>query len=483
MSDTKMNQKEILDPATGEVLVAGSEPYIDPDIENAAVKKFDRYVLPQILILVLLSYLDRSNIGNARVFGFEEGLHLQGIEFNNISTMFFVTYVTCEIPWVMAVKRWGANVVLALAVIAWSILTIGMGFVKNYHQAIALRLLLGAAEAGLYPGLVFLISTIYQRSQQAKRVSILPLSAAISGAFGGLIAYGIQSMGDKAGLSPWRWLFIIEGVVSVVIGGVALFTLPKTAESAWFLNEEEKAVMRAIKLREAAYKGPDKFEWKYMTMAFTDPFVYVAAILSLCGGITLFGFNTFLPTILKGLGYKGLEPNYYSIPCYVVGTLTLLLWTSLSDRLEKRALFLFIAPIPAIIGYSIVLGTSNGAVGYFAMFMCAAGIYPCNALIITWVNNNLAPDHKRSIGMPLFLSISNISGIVSSQIYPGWDGPRYIIGNSCSVAAACSISMLTVVVWFLLRRRDQKKEKMIAEGVAENGYEGEDRGLNFRYKL
>ncbi|KAK2008590.1 hypothetical protein LZ32DRAFT_685052, partial [Colletotrichum eremochloae] len=181
--------------------------------------------------------------------------------------------------------------------------------------------------------------------------------------------------------------------------------------------------------------------------------------------------------------YTGLEPNYYSIPCYVVDTFTLILWTTLSDRLDKRALFLFIGPFPAIIGYSIALGTKSGAAGYVAMFFCAAGIYPCNALVITWINNDLAPDHKRSVGHPLFLSISNASGIISSQIYPAWDGPRYIMGNSASVAAACSIAVLTVVVWHMLRRRDQEKERLIAEGVPGNGYEGTDRGLTFRYKL
>ena len=241
--------------------------------------------------------------GNARVFGFEEGLGLKGTQFNDISTMFFVTYVVCEIPWVMAVKRWGANIVLALALISWSALTIGIGFVHNYAQAMVLRLLLGAAEAGLYPGLVFVISTIWPRTSQAKRVSSLALAAAISGAFGGLIAYGIQTMGDRLGIAAWRWLFIIEGVVSMVVGGISLFTLPKTAESAWFLNAEEKAVMIARKHADAVYKGPDEFDWKYVRMAFSDPFVYVTALVSMCAAIPLFGIVTFLPTLLKGMGY------------------------------------------------------------------------------------------------------------------------------------------------------------------------------------
>ncbi|KAL1856484.1 hypothetical protein VTK73DRAFT_8235 [Phialemonium thermophilum] len=134
--------------------------YIDPQLERSTVAKFDKYVLPQMAVLIILAYLDRSNIGNARVFGFEAGLGLQGTDFNNISTLFYVTYIVFEVPWVMAVKRFGANKVLAVAMVSWSLTTLGTGFIRNYHQAIAVRLLLGACEAGLFPCLTFFISTV-----------------------------------------------------------------------------------------------------------------------------------------------------------------------------------------------------------------------------------------------------------------------------------------------------------------------------------
>ena len=240
--------------------------------------------------------------GNARVFGFEAGIGLKGIEFNNISTLFYVTYIVFEVPWVMAVKRFGANKVLAIAMVCWSLTTLGTGFIKNYHQAIAVRLLLGAFEAGLFPCLTFFISTVYSRQSQSKRVASLYGASALSGAFGGLIAYGIQTMGERCGLAAWRWLFIIEGIISIVLGGLAWVTLPSSAEEAWFLNPEEKNLMLARKRRDAIYKGDDKFSWAYAKMALLDPFVYMAAFCLFCSSIPLFGFGTFLPTIIKGLG-------------------------------------------------------------------------------------------------------------------------------------------------------------------------------------
>jgi predicted MFS family arabinose efflux permease len=383
----------------------------------------------------------------------------------------------------MAVKRFGANTVLATALISWSVVTLGTGFIKNYGQAIAMRILLGAAEAGLVPALSFVQSTIWDRNSQAKRVSLLYMSICLSGAFGGLIAYGIQQMGDRHGLSAWRWLFIVEGIFSICVCIIMYFTLPTSAEKAWFLTEEERALMRARKARDLRFKGDDKFSWTYAKRAFTDPFVYLAASLLFASSIPLFGFSTFLPTILKGLGHTGMEANYLSIPPYILASITLICWTTLSDKLNKRALIAFLAPLPCVLGYAIVVGTPNPTAGYVAMFLCAAGIYPYNATLLTWVSNNLAPDDKRSVGIPLFASLANISGAVASQIYPSSDGPRYVKGNSISLGMEAFACGGILAIWLMLARRDKVKAKLEAEGVEDNGYGSEDRGLGFRYTL
>ncbi|ORY19060.1 major facilitator superfamily domain-containing protein [Clohesyomyces aquaticus] len=224
-------------------------------------------------------------------------------------------------------------------------------------------------------------------------------------------------MGDQHGISAWRWLFIIEGIISIVICGIVWFSLPRSAEQAWFLNEEEKALMRARKARDARFKGAAEFSWKFAKRAFTDPFVYMTASLLFASSIPLFGFTTFLPTMLRGLGHTGLEANYLSTPPYILASISLISWTTLSDKLNKGALVAMLAPLPCILGYIIIVGTPKGGAGYAAMFLCAAGIYPYNATLLTWVSNNLAPDDKRSVGIPPFASRANISGIVASQIY------------------------------------------------------------------
>ncbi|KAL3419475.1 nicotinic acid plasma membrane transporter [Phlyctema vagabunda] len=462
--------------------VARSEIYIDPEAESRTLRKFDMIVLPQAFIFILLNYLDRSNIGNANVFGFSEDLNLKGTQFGNISTLFYVPYILLETPWVMCVKRFGPNKVLAVALVSWSIVTICTGFIHTYGQAIAMRMLLGICEAGVAPGFAFIFSTIWDRKDTAKRVALIYFANVMSGAFGGLFAYGIQSMGERRGIAAWRWLFIIEGTVSLVVCGGCWLSFPNTPESAWFLTKDEKEIMRQRKLRDVKYKGDDVFDWKYAKMACRDPFIYAASLSFFCSSVAIFGFGTFLPTIIRGLGFNNLQANYLTIPVYMAGAINLVISSWLSDRLQKRALFLFIMPVPVIVGYIIAAGSAVPGVGYFAMFLCCMGIYTFNALILTWVTINLQPDYKRSVGVPIFVSLGNLSGLVASQLYPSSQSPRYVMGNAVSAGMETLAVIIVVGAYFVLRRRNQAKQKLIAEGVEDNGLEG-DMALDFKYAL
>lgn len=184
----------------------------------------------------------------------------------------------------------------------WSICTLGTAFINNYGQAIAVRMLLNAAEAGLAQGFAYLFSTIYPRETAAKRIMTTNLAACISGAFGGLFAYAVQTMGRTAGLAAWRWLFIVEFLITLFIGGIGLFFLPTTVETAWFLNDEEKRTMELKKLRDFIHRGEERFDRKWAKAALTDPFVYLLGIAFFTSSVAINGFGVFLPTIISGLG-------------------------------------------------------------------------------------------------------------------------------------------------------------------------------------
>jgi MFS family permease len=207
-----------------------------------------------------------------------------------------------ELPWVLAVKRWGANKAIGTAFVLWSASTLGTAFIHNYGQAIACRMILNAAEAGLAQGFAYLFSTIYPRELAGKRIMTTNLAQCISGAFGGLFAYAVQTMGDVGGFAAWRWLFIIEFIITVFVGGIGWIFLPKSAESAWFLNAEEKETMRLKKMRDMALRGDEGFDRKWIKIALTDPFVWLLGVAFFTSSVAINGFGVFLPTIISGMG-------------------------------------------------------------------------------------------------------------------------------------------------------------------------------------
>jgi MFS family permease len=383
---------------------------------------------------------------------------------------------------VLALKRFGANRVLGVAIVGFSTATLGTGFVQNYHQALACRLILGVFEAGLIPAMVFMISTIWNRRQQAKRVAIIYCATAVSGAFGGLIAYAIQHAGSRHGLESWRWLFIIEGALSMAVGIISFFTLPFSAEKAWFLNVEQTETMRLKRLRDSAYKGDSSLVLPQIKLALTEPLVYLAAIALFSSSIALLGFGTFLPTIVRGMGYTSLQANYLTIPVYIAATISVAAVSWISDRVNKRAIVLACIPLPVLVGYAVALGTAKPGPGYFAMFLCGIGIYPFNCIMLTWIASNLSPDAKRAFGLPLAATLANTAGVTSGQIYPLTDAPRYISGNAVSLAMEACALICVGLIWLLLRRRTVAKQRDLQEGKDGNGQMG-DRALDFEYTL
>ncbi|KAH8901719.1 high-affinity nicotinic acid transporter-like protein [Thozetella sp. PMI_491] len=456
--------------------------YIDPEKEASARRKFDIYLVPVSLIFIILSALDRNNLGNAVIFGFSEDLGLVGNQFNNIQTLSSFCSFAGELPWTLAVRRFGARKALGTAFLIWSICTLGTAFIHTYGQAIVIRMILCACESGLSPGFAFVYSTIYPQEQAGKRIMTTNLAQCISGAFGGLFAYAVQTMGTQRGLAAWRWLFIVEFCITMVIGGVGWIFIPDSAETAWYLSEEEKETMRLKRKRDHLLRGDQKFDWKWARESLKDPFVYLLGTAFFTSSVAINGFGVFLPSIINGLGYTSLQANYMTIPVYILGAISLLTQVYFSDRLRRRGVFIIGCCVPVAVGYLICVGTAAPGAGYAGMFVLVIGLYPISTLAVTWATNTFSPDSKRAIAMPLVYTMADISSMVSSQLYPSTQAPRYVQGNAVSAGLTCVAGFLYTGSWYMLKRRNMKKEKLLAENATSNGMEG-DRSLDSMYML
>ncbi|KAJ6007310.1 hypothetical protein N7540_011286 [Penicillium herquei] len=455
-------QKEVdqalttMDEASGESL----DVTLDPEKERKLLLKLDLAFVPIIMLAYLSCFLDRSNIGNVKVAGMPEDIHASDSEFSTAISIFYATYVIFESPWAVLMKKLTPRNILTGLCIVWSVTTVFTGFIESVGSLYATRLILGACEAGLFPCLNLYLTMVYRREEQAKRVSYLMSCAAISGAVGGLLAYGLLQMDGIGGKAGWRWVYIIEGIFSFFIAILIWFGLPNNPEEAYFLTEEERWMMRVRNEQRRKYMGSENFSWEEMRIAASDPKLLFSAVVQFCQDILLYGFSTFLPTILESMGYDSLMSNVLTVPVYIWGAIVFISIAVCADRYSKFASFIFAVNIFGIIGYSLLLGVSDTGVRYFATFFIAIPTFTAVGLNLAWLNVNVAPQYRRALEIGLQQTIGNCAGIVAGQVYRT---SPYVLGNSFSLGAVV-VSQFVVVGHGLYLRRQNKVKNEIERG-------------------
>jgi MFS family permease len=250
-TDLKANAEAAEYPETG--LPAQDEDFKRK--EAALVRKLDLFIAPVMMMLMLISYLDRGNIGFAATQGMAADIGLKGNQLNTAVSIFYIFYILAEFPTSIYVKRLQFNRVIPIITFCWGLVCMSNGFVQNFAGLAVCRLILGFFEGCLFPAMTLLLANWYRREELAQRVSYLFIASALSGAFGGLIAFGILYMDGVAGYPGWRWLYILEGLITLVWAGCCVFLVPKNYQTAYFLNAEEKKIMAWRYEQSFAYSG------------------------------------------------------------------------------------------------------------------------------------------------------------------------------------------------------------------------------------
>lgn len=210
---------------------------------------------------LFVAYLDRSNIGNAAVAGLNDQLGLTDAQFSTVVSTFFATYIVFMVPFVLALRWLKVHRAISAMACAWSIVTIGTAFVKSYGALLACRLILGICESAFFPSISLYITMVYRREEQGMRFAYLFAATAFSGMFGGLVATGITKIGTVGGLRAWSWLYIIEGLISLVVVPWAWFGLPEFPSQAKFWTPEQRETMERRDMKRQEYMGANQFEW------------------------------------------------------------------------------------------------------------------------------------------------------------------------------------------------------------------------------
>ncbi|KAL8794718.1 MAG: hypothetical protein Q9182_007597 [Xanthomendoza sp. 2 TL-2023] len=478
-------------PGIGHDYVGIDTSGVDP---KKVLMKMDLHLIPMLALLYLLSFLDRGNIGNARIEGLVDDLKMTGPQYNWTLTVFFFTYCVFEVPSNLILKRLRPSIWLPSIMVAWGTVMTLMGVVQGFKGLLIARLFLGVAEAGLYPGVAYYITMWYCRTEAQFRQAMFFSAASVAGAFSGLLAYAIAKMDSVGGYDGWRWIFILEGILTVLVAVVAFFTIYDFPETAQFLTEPERAwVIHRLRYQGSKDSGQmvaesEHFKWKYVREAFTDWQIYLG--LWMYWGIVcpLYGTSLFLPSIINELGYTSSTAQLLTVPIYIVAAILAVAVAWYSDRSGQRSPYILACMSAIGIGFIICIAASahGGVPGvvYAGIFIAVCGIYPAFPGNVTWISNNLAGSYKRSAGMAVHIGVGNLAGAMASNFYRTTDRPKYLLGHGLELAfvsvGICAVLGLRLNYARINRKRDQMPLGEYSE--AENSEKG-DRAPTYRYVL
>ncbi|KAH7138152.1 major facilitator superfamily domain-containing protein [Dendryphion nanum] len=444
-----------------EVLNDTAGTNIDPVAEKKLLRKCDLRVLPPLFVLFLLAFLDRTNIGNAKIQGLTEDLDMHGSDYNIALFVFFIPYILFEVPSNLVIKKMAPSTWLSLIMILWGISTIGMGLVKNFEGLVAMRVLLGLFEAGLFPGCVYLISMYYKRYELQWRLTLFFAASIIAGGFGGLFAFAIAKMDGVGNYSGWRWIFIIEGLLTLVVGIGAKFWVPDWPETATFLTESERALLIARLSADSGAATMNRLDKRATKRIFSDPKIYLGTLAYF--GIVNTGYagSFFIPTIVRELGYTASAAQIRSIPIFAVATVTAIGAAWVTDRARHRYAFCIVGLVVASIGYILLLAQDNLSTGvkYFALFLIVPGGYITQPITLVWMSNLVSGHYKRSVSSAMQVGFGNIGGIVASNVFLDREKPTYVTGYGVSLGMLWICGAACTALFFFAKWENGKRER------------------------
>ena len=433
------------------------------ETEKRIVRKFDFLIIPCLFIVFLFSNLDKSNIGNSETGGMGKDLNLKDNEYGNAVSLLYVTYVVFETPVALSIKYLGPKYLLSVTYLLFGICCLCTSFAVDYHSLLACRMLVGLFESSTIPSIDVILSMLYTRGEMAKRCSVVYSAAAISGAFGGLLAFGLLHMDGVANWQGWRWLFAVEGGLSILGFPVLIILLPHDPRNAWWLSEKEKAILSVRLEKYDDFHQDEKFSFKEVGRAFRDLNFYLFCSYQICADVTMFGISTFLPSIIKGMGFTSYSTQLMTIPIYFVSYLSFALVGYLSDRFGIRGIFLIACLSSEVIGYSILVSVDTLGVRYYGCIMIAFGLYVGSGLSLMWLNNNVAGHYKRATASGMATTIGNIGGVIVGQIYTSDTAPRYFKGLKITLGLTCGGILFSSLILANFYRKNKMHEKILEQ--------------------
>ncbi|MFD8805292.1 MFS transporter [Streptomyces sp. NPDC059597] len=423
---------------------------VDLTRENAVFRKVVRRIVPFLVLCYIVSYLDRVNVGFAKLqmsgdLGFSEASYGLG------AGLFFIGYFLFEVPSNLLLQRVGARTWIARIMISWGLVSAAFVFVTNEATFYVLRFLLGAAEAGFYPG-VILYCTYWFPSHRRGRVIAMFMSAIpVAGIFGNpLSGWILDAFHGTGGWQGWQWMFALEALPALAVGVATLFYLDNGVRDAKWLSDEEKDVVERALAEDATHRTVHGRVWD----GFRDPKVWLMSLIYFCFVMGQYALTFWMPTFVESTGIKGnLAIGVLSSVPFLAALVAMNLFGRSADRRRERRWHLVVPSLMGAVGFTLAASWSGStALSLIALSFAAAGVLTCAPLFWSLPTAFLGGT-AAAAGLALINSVGNLAGFVSPYMIGALkDGtgsaaiPMYVLACSLVVGAAAVLSTKKDVV-------------------------------------
>jgi ACS family tartrate transporter-like MFS transporter len=343
------------------------------ELERSTMARVTWRLLPFLLLLYIISWLDRVNVGFAKL-QMNSDLGMSDTAYGFGAGIFFLAYAACEIPSNLLLVRFGARRWIARIMITWGLISAGMMFVQGEMSFYIMRLLLGAAEAGFLPGIVYYLSQWFPRPQRAKAVSWFMIGIPLSIVFGGPLSGWLLGFEGHLGLHGWQWMFLLEGLPAVFLGFVVLgYLTEKPADARWLTAEQREWLARTMEAEHLAAHERHRVSAREVL---AHPTVWLLAAIMFCCQTGSYGLTLWVPTIVKGLsGFTNFEVGLISALPYIAAAAGMVLIGRSSDRTGERFMHVAIPTAIGAIGFVFTALLKSPIPAMIALTVAAVGDY------------------------------------------------------------------------------------------------------------
>lgn len=455
-----------------------------PQEQRRIMRRIDRRLVVTVGAMYCVSLMDRTNMSAANIAGMSMELKLDvNYRYNIANLVFFIPYIIFQPPSTILVRAIGPRIHLAAITLFWGAVMIGMGFVQDFGQLAGTRVLLGVLEAGFFPSCVYLLSTWYTRYEVGKRYSLFYLLGCVASAFSGILAYGLMQLNGREGLTGWRWIFTIEGVLTCALGIAGYWLLvdfPDSTRKNWsFLGAPERAWVVSRIARDRGDSKHEKFNLRKFLGAGADWKIWAYALIFFCSTTISYALAYTLPILLvENMGFDIGAAQCLVAPPYAFAGIFMLFTGWLGDKYHFRGPCIIMNMVLALIGLPIMGWHSSAAVRYFGVFLVTAGANSNIPSVMGFQANNIRGQWKRAFCSSTLVGFGGIGGIAGSLVFREQDkATGYKPGMYACIACALMNIILVLVCDTAFWKQNKKADN---EGKILEAHD-EDASADFRY--